>query len=61
VLLPAAIRERVNLVELGDVLAGKRGVRQGNEDIVIFKSVGVGVEDVTVAGLAYALLTGEKP
>jgi ornithine cyclodeaminase len=55
---PKEVRERLSIVELGDVLAGKSGARQRDDEIVIFKSVGVGIEDVTVAGLAYRLLTG---
>lgn len=61
VLLAPEIQQRLNVVELGDVLAGKARVRQTRDDIVIFKSVGVGIEDVAVAGLAYTLLTGNEP
>jgi ornithine cyclodeaminase len=50
--LPAAVRDRVPIVELGDVLAGEARARAAPGDIVIFKSVGVGIEDVVVAGLA---------
>jgi ornithine cyclodeaminase len=57
-LLAPEIRSRLNLMELGDVLAGKVAARAGERDIVVFKSVGVGLEDVAVAGLAYRILTG---
>ncbi|OZI47364.1 ornithine cyclodeaminase [Bordetella genomosp. 5] len=40
------------LVQLDAVLAGA-AVRQSPEDIVIYKSVGVGLEDIALAGLAY--------
>ncbi|HZZ91353.1 MAG TPA: hypothetical protein VFE23_02265 [Usitatibacter sp.] len=50
--LPAALRDRLRVLELGDVLAGHAPARTTREDIVVFKSVGVGVEDVVVAGLA---------
>jgi ornithine cyclodeaminase len=43
------------------VLAGKVAARAGERDIVVFKSVGVGLEDITVAGLAYRILTGSEP
>lgn len=50
------IRKRLDVVDLGDVLAGKAPGRRSNDDIVIFKSVGVGIEDVAVAGLVLELL-----
>jgi ornithine cyclodeaminase len=56
-LASSAVRERLDIVELGDVLAGKARARRSADEIVIFKSVGVGLEDVSVAGLAYRLLT----
>lgn len=61
VLLPSPIRERLKVVELGEVLAGRAAPRAGPGDIVVFKSVGVGLEDVSVAGLAYRRLTGLEP
>jgi len=51
-LAPRALRDRLDVVDLGDVLAGKATARSSPDDIVIFKSVGVGIEDVAVAGLA---------
>jgi len=55
------LRTRLPIVELGDVLAGKASARRDDDDIVIFKSVGVGIEDVAVAVLAYRRLTGSAP
>lgn len=55
-LAPAALRNRLRVVDLGDALAGKCAARQPDDEIVIFKSVGVGIEDVAVAGLAYERL-----
>jgi ornithine cyclodeaminase len=60
-LLAPEVRAWLKVVELGDVLAGKVAARAGERDIVVFKSVGVGLEDVTVAGLAYRILTGSEP
>jgi ornithine cyclodeaminase len=40
-------------VELGDVLVGSRPGRRQAEDITLFKSVGVALEDVAVAGAVY--------
>jgi ornithine cyclodeaminase len=52
--LPPPLRERLAIVELGDVLAGNAIGRAAPGEIVVFKSVGVGIEDVVVAGLACA-------
>lgn len=51
-----AVREALEVVNLGDVLAGREPARRTPDDIVVFKSVGVGLEDVAVAGLAYERL-----
>lgn len=56
-LAPAELRNRLHVVDLGDVLAGKSPGRQSADEIVLFKSVGVGIEDVAVAGLACELLS----
>jgi ornithine cyclodeaminase len=53
VLAAPAVLEKVPLVELGEVIAGMARVRRDDDDIVVFKSVGVGLEDVAVAGLAW--------
>jgi ornithine cyclodeaminase/alanine dehydrogenase-like protein (mu-crystallin family) len=39
--------------EIGEVVAGKRLGRTGNDEITLFKSVGVAVEDIVTADLAY--------
>ncbi len=41
------------LVELADVVLGRAQPRRSDDDIVIYKSVGVGLEDVALAGLAW--------
>lgn len=41
------------LVELGALVTGQAPGRQGAQDITVYKSVGVGLEDVALAGLAY--------
>jgi ornithine cyclodeaminase len=43
-------------IELGDALDGRAQVRHSDEDIVVFKSVGIGLEDIAIAGLAYERL-----
>lgn len=44
------------LIELADVVLGRVQPRRGDDDIVIYKSVGVGLEDVALAGLAWRRL-----
>ena len=39
--------------EIGEVLAGSKAGRQSDEEITLFKSVGVAVEDITAANLVY--------
>ncbi|SCU73907.1 Ornithine cyclodeaminase (fragment) [Cupriavidus necator] len=46
------------IVELGEVVLGKVSARQRDDDIVIYKSVGVGLEDVALAGFAWSRITG---
>ena len=58
VLASVATRERLSIVELADVLAGRASARNADDDIVLFKSVGVGIADIAVAGLVYRLATG---
>lgn len=41
------------VVDLGDVLAGTAAGRMRAEDIVLFKSVGIGLEDAMLASRAY--------
>ncbi|SOY67615.1 ornithine cyclodeaminase family protein [Cupriavidus taiwanensis] len=42
------------IVELHDVVLGRVSPRQREDDIVIYKSVGVGLEDVALAGYAWS-------
>lgn len=41
------------LVELGALVTGKAPGRESDEEITLYKSVGVGLEDVALAGLAW--------
>ncbi len=43
------------LVELASVLSGERQ-RRSDDEIFVYKAVGVGLEDIALAGLAYQLL-----
>ncbi|WP_322103349.1 ornithine cyclodeaminase family protein [Paraburkholderia sp. J41] len=40
-------------VELGDVLTGRASGRASDDDIVLYKAVGIGLQDVVLAGLAW--------
>ena len=45
------------IVELGELVAGRAEGRRSPEDICIYKSVGVGLEDIAIAALAYRRIT----
>lgn len=59
VLADPALLASKRVVELGEVLDGRQRLRRGADDIVVLKSVGVGLEDIAIAGLAYERLAGE--
>ncbi|HDR9586407.1 TPA: ornithine cyclodeaminase family protein [Burkholderia stabilis] len=42
-----------DIVELGDVLDGKAAGREHADDIVLYKAVGIGLQDIALAGLAW--------
>lgn len=42
------------LVALADVVRGSRAVRQGRDNIVLFKSVGSGLQDIAVSEMCHA-------
>ncbi len=48
------------IVELGELITGTAHGRRSDSEITIYKTVGVGLEDIAVAGLAYARVTGES-
>lgn len=48
------------IVELADVLLGRAGQRQHATDINIYKSVGVGLEDIALAGHAYQVIAQQQ-
>ena len=45
------------VAEIGEVIAGTRPGRQSAEDVTLFKSVGVAVEDVVAADMVYRAST----
>jgi len=56
-LIPAALGrfDFARAIELGTIAAGKASGRTGAEEITLFKSLGIALEDVAVAGHVYAL------
>lgn len=46
---PAAL-PRSKIVELGEILAGKARGRATDQEITVYKSVGVGLQDIALAG-----------
>lgn len=56
VLAGASTQVCTKLVELGDLVAGHHAGRINNDDITVYKAVGVGIEDIALAGLAYKKL-----
>ncbi|MGO4306987.1 MULTISPECIES: ornithine cyclodeaminase family protein [unclassified Cupriavidus] len=57
VLADKAVLPDSKIVELADVLLDRQPVRRHADDIVIYKSVGVGLEDIALAGVAYRRIT----
>ncbi|MEO7003388.1 MAG: ornithine cyclodeaminase family protein [Ktedonobacterales bacterium] len=51
----AQARMQGRIVELGEIVAGKTVGRPSAQAITLFKSLGIGLEDVAVGGLVYAL------
>lgn len=57
VLADKAVLPDSKIVELSDVLLETRAIRQHGDDIILYKSVGVGLEDVALAGVAWQRIT----
>lgn len=56
---PGLVTEE-RLVELGELVAGLQPGRQDPREITLYKSVGVGLEDVALAGLVWQRLQGGR-
>ncbi|MDM0026625.1 ornithine cyclodeaminase family protein [Variovorax saccharolyticus] len=52
----AGVLPEEKIVELAELVSGRVAGRQAGDDITIYKSVGVGLEDVALAGLAWRRL-----
>lgn len=46
------------IAELGEIITGARAGRTNPSEITLYKSVGVGLEDIALAGLAYRKIAG---
>jgi ornithine cyclodeaminase len=53
VLAGDGVLDQAVLVELGALVNGQAPGRQHEDEITLYKSVGVGLEDVALAGLAW--------
>lgn len=53
VLANPALQVASKVVELGDIVCGKHASLRGGAGIRLYKAVGVGLEDIALAGLAY--------
>lgn len=47
-------------VELGEVLAGHVTGREHDDDIVLYKAVGIGLQDIALAGLAWTKYAAQR-
>ena len=54
---PGAV-DAAKIVELGELVAGTARGRARDDEITLYKSVGIGLEDIAVAGLAYSRIAG---
>jgi len=59
VLADPAVLPAGKLVDLSDLLTGRAAGRQNDDEITIYKSVGVGLQDVALAGLAWQRLSAD--
>lgn len=61
VLADPALVPASKIVELGELVTGQARGRQRDDEITVYKAVGVGLEDIAIAGLAYRLISGQQP
>lgn len=61
VLADPAVLPAGKLVELADLVNGKARGRSSDDEITIYKGVGVGLQDVALAGLAYRRINAPDP
>ncbi len=53
---PAALPPE-KIIELAEIVSGSARPRRSDDDIIIYKSVGVGLEDIALAGFAWQRIT----
>ncbi|MCB1499387.1 MAG: ornithine cyclodeaminase family protein [Bauldia sp.] len=49
----AGVVDPAKIVELGELISGRKTGRTDDQSITVYKSVGVGLEDIAIAGLAW--------
>ena len=60
VLADPAVLPLTKIVELGELVTAKAHGRRNDDEITVYKSVGVGLQDIAIAGLAYARLAADQ-
>jgi ornithine cyclodeaminase len=60
VMADPAVLPAGKLVDLCDLLTGQAAGRQNDTEITIYKSVGVGLQDVALAGLAWQRIAADE-
>lgn len=48
-----------DVVELANVVAGSVKLQRNERDVILYKAIGVGLEDVALAEYVYRLSTGD--
>lgn len=61
VMADPSTRQRLPLLALGDIVAGVTPWRRTEQDITVYKSVGIGLEDIALARMLYEKLTQPMP
>ena len=60
ILSPAARLRGTTVAEIGEVILGSAAGRRSPDEVTLFKSVGVAIEDVVAADLVYRAAVAEK-
>ncbi|MBA4326839.1 MAG: ornithine cyclodeaminase [Polaromonas sp.] len=61
VMADARIRQGLPILALGDMVVGTTTWKRAEQDITIYKSVGIGLEDIALARMLYERLTPAMP
>lgn len=61
VLAPPQLNLDKKIIEIGELLSIESNAQSNNNGITIYKSVGVGIEDISLAGLVYEKIQRARP